>query len=81
MRNEKERLVSSISYREGTLPDKIIYRIKEGSLNKIQQLYSNGHATKDEYEKALVAYHAYLGEIRSDQRDKAAAVNERYKYY
>ena len=51
------------------------------SLKKIKQLYLDGHATKDDYAKALKAYQAYLSEIKSDDRDKAAAFNEEYKYY
>ena len=43
------------------------------SLKKIQKLYANGHATKDDYAKALRAYQAYLAEIKSTQRDAAAA--------
>ena len=43
------------------------------SLKMIQQLYTTGHATKDDYAKALQAYQAYLDEIKSDDRDKAAA--------
>jgi len=52
------------------------------SLEKIQQLYSIGSATKDDYTKALQSYQAYLGEIKSRQRDEAAACdNEQYRYY
>ena len=51
------------------------------SLNEIQELYSNGHATKDDYTKALQSYQAYLGEIKSKQRDEAAAANNLYRYY
>jgi len=51
------------------------------SLNGIQKLYSNGHATKDDYKKALQLYQAYLDEIKSAQRDTAAAANKRYRYY
>ena len=51
------------------------------SLDAIKQLYMDGHATKDDYLNALKARQAYLDEIRSDQRDKAAAVDEQYKYY
>ena len=51
------------------------------TLKKIKQLYSNGHVTKDDYAKALLAYQAYLSEIKSDDRDKAAAYDEQYKYY
>ena len=52
-----------------------------GSLERIKGLYTYGHATKDDYTKALQLYQAYLGEIKSDQRDKAAEADERYRYY
>ena len=51
------------------------------SLKKIQELYTNGHATKDDYATALRAYQAYLAEIKSPQRDKAAAARADYRYY
>ena len=51
------------------------------SLERIKWLYTNGHATKEDYSKALRAYQAYLKEIKSDERDKAAAANKYYKYY
>lgn len=51
------------------------------SLEEIQELYTDGHATKEEYMKALQSYQAYLGEIKSSQRDKAAAAYEKYRYY
>ena len=51
------------------------------SLKQIQQLYTEGNATKDDYTKALRAHQTYLDEIRSDQRDQAAAVHEEFKYY
>ena len=51
------------------------------SLTMIQKLYSNGLATKDDYTKALRAYQAYLKEIKSEQRDEAAAFSAIYKYY
>jgi len=51
------------------------------SLKKIQELYKDGRATKEDYTKGLQAYQAYLGEIKSVQRDKAAAANEGYRYY
>ena len=47
----------------------------DNSLKQIQQLYKNGHATKDDYAKALRAYQTYLAEIKSTQRDKAAAAS------
>ena len=53
----------------------------EDALNKIQQMYKSGVATKDDYAKALRARQAYLDEIRSDQRDEAAAYDEKFKYY
>ena len=52
-----------------------------GSLKIIQLMFKDGHATKDDYSKALQAYQSYLGEIRSVQRDEAAAFSDRYKYY
>ena len=51
------------------------------SLEQIKLMYSNGHATKEDYTKALKLYQAYLGEIRSSQRDEAAAYDEKYQYY
>ena len=51
------------------------------SLKKIQQLYLNGHATKDDYTTALKSYQVYLGEIKSIQRDKAAADDDECRYY
>ena len=50
------------------------------SLKTIKQLYLDGHAAKDDYAKALRAYQAYLDEIKSDDRDKAAAYRDDYKY-
>ena len=51
------------------------------SLKEIQDLYSGGHATKNDYAKALLFYQAYLREIKSVQRDKAAADDEGHLYY
>ena len=51
------------------------------SLKNIKELYKCGHATKEDYTKALQAYQAYLGEIKSPQRDKAAAFSEKHRYY
>ena len=51
------------------------------SLKKIREFYVNGHATKDDYGKALRAYQKYIDGIKSDQRDKAAAHNSMYRYY
>ena len=52
------------------------------SLKEIREFYINGHATKDDYAKALRAHQKYVDGIKSDQRDKAAAFNrEKYRYY
>ena len=55
--------------------------VKDGgnaSLETIRKMVTFGHATKDDYKKALESYQEYLDEIKSDQRDKAAAVHDRY---
>ena len=46
------------------------------SLKKIKFLYLDGDASKDDYAKALQAYQVYLSEIKSDDRDKAAAYSD-----
>ena len=51
------------------------------SLETIKQLFMNGDATKDDYTKALRVYQANLAEIKSPQRDEAAANNDKHKYY
>jgi len=51
------------------------------SLDTIKELYSDGYATKEDYMKALQSYQVYLGEIKSAQRDKAAATREDCRYY
>ena len=51
------------------------------SLHMIQKLYSDGHITKEDYTQALRLYQEYLGEIKSAQRDEAAAADEQYRYY
>jgi len=61
-----------------------IIAVKDGhneSLQNIKQLYSNGFVPKEDYMKALQSYQEYLGEIKSVQRDKAAASDERFRYY
>lgn len=55
---------------------------EDESLNKIRQLFKVGVATKDDYAKALQARQEYLDDIRSHQRDEAAAFNPvGYRYY
>jgi len=51
------------------------------SLIMIKKLYTDGHATKEDYMKSLQLYQVYLSEIKSPQRDKAAAAQEEYRYY
>ena len=51
------------------------------SLEVIKQMFFKGYATKDDYAKALCVYQAYLLEIKSPQRDQAAAFDDSYKYY
>ena len=51
------------------------------SLKEVKELYKKGHATKEDYTKALQLYQSYLQEIKSPQRDKAAADREDHRYY
>ena len=44
-------------------------------------MFMNGDATKNDYAKALRVYQANLVEIKSPQRDEAAAFNDVYTYY
>jgi len=53
----------------------------DDSLKRIKVLYTYGQASKEDYMKALQSYQTYLSEIKSSQRDKAAAANDRYRYY
>ena len=51
------------------------------SLKKIREFFVNGHATKDDYAKALRSYQGYINEIKSDQRDEAASFDKKCCYY
>ena len=51
------------------------------SVKDIQRMYKNGHVAKDHYANALRSHQAYLNEIKSDQRDKAAAFRNDCRYY
>ena len=42
------------------------------SLKAVRQGYMDGHATKDDFEKALRAHKEAKDEMKSDQRDAAA---------
>jgi len=53
---------------------------EDESVKNIHNLFLNGYATKEDYAKALFAYQSYLREIRSAQRDEAAAFDDDYKY-
>jgi len=53
----------------------------KNALNGVHTLYSHGYATKDDYAKALHSYQAYVDEIKSEQRDEAAAAREVFHYY
>jgi len=54
---------------------------KNESLKEIKRMYSEGDATKEDYTTALQLYQEYLSEIKSIQRDKAAAFDDYYRYY
>ena len=52
------------------------------SVKEIQEMFMNGHVAKDQYANALQSHQAYLNEIKSDQRDRAAAtLGDDYRYY
>ena len=53
----------------------------KNSFENIKELYSIGHATKDDYTNALRANQAYLDEVKSHQRDEAAAYDGYWEYY
>ena len=54
---------------------------KSHSLDTIRKMFMNGNATKEDYTNALRAYQAYVGEIKSVERDEAAAASDLFKYY
>ena len=51
------------------------------ALKEIKDMFMNGHATKDHYANALRSHQAYLNQIKSDQRDKAAALRNDCRFY
>jgi len=51
------------------------------SLESVKQLYIIEHATKEDYTKALGKFQEYVDEVKSKQRDEAAAFNADWKYY
>ena len=50
------------------------------SLENIRRVHMNAQATKNIYATALLEYHAYLDDVKSDQRDEAAAYSDEYRY-
>ena len=50
------------------------------SVKMIKQIYMDGHAKKEDYKDALLCYQNCIEEIRSEQRDNAAAYQDNYKY-
>jgi len=44
------------------------------SLDKIKDLFAKGHATKSQYAEALKGYQDAVEEMRSTEREEAAAV-------
>jgi len=50
------------------------------SLEMIKKMVTFRLATKDDYTKALQSYQVYLDDIKSNQRDEAAAFNDQFKY-
>ena len=51
------------------------------ALKEIKDMFMNGHVAKDHYANALRSHQAYLNEIKSDQRDEAAALYDDFSYY
>ena len=51
------------------------------TVKEIQEMYMDGHVAKDHYAKALQYHQAYINEIKSDQRDKAATLHDDFRYY
>ena len=49
----------------------------DDSLKGIRQLYLEGRATKDDFEKALRSHKEAKDEMKSDQREAAAAARGR----
>ena len=47
------------------------------SFKSVRRLFSAGHVTKDDFEKALRAHKEVKDEMKSDQRDAAAAARGR----
>ena len=59
------------AYKHFMLAAKVGYEI---SLGKVKEGFMKGFVTKDEYEQTLRAYHKCVSEMKSEARDKGAAV-------
>ena len=51
------------------------------SVKAIQRMFMGGHVAKEQYANALQSHQAYVYEIKSNQRDKAVAFSDNYRYY
>jgi TPR repeat protein len=51
------------------------------SLTNVKIFFMNGgHSSRDDCQQALLSYQQYVEEVRSDQRDEAAAFRDDHKY-
>jgi hypothetical protein len=50
------------------------------AVDKIKDAMVEGNATWDDYDQALRGYEQYLEEVKSHERDRAAARSDKYKY-
>ena len=79
--------LGAIEYRAGNMDRAVKHHMIDvgcgdnDSLENIKLMFMDRDATKDDYAKALRSYQAYLVEIKSPQRDEAAAFDDAYKYY
>ena len=53
----------------------------DGALDKIRLSFMNGNATKAQFETTLRSYQAFIGDIKSNQRDKAATKAEQKDHF
>jgi len=79
--NDKALKHYTIAVKSGHTSVNEYYR--DGSLEAIEGLYEEGNATKEDYDEAREAHRAYMEEIRSVQRDKAAEKSsyQKFRYY
>jgi hypothetical protein len=50
------------------------------AVNTIKEAVVKGYATKDHYRQALQGFLLWMDEVKSDQRDRAAANSDEWKY-